>query len=345
MKRRAAVHPIGPVAGVSNDWRRWIAENLVLGSHPDTLAGILRENGVPSDVALAEIDAALASPYLHGVLRLHSRLAKRDWLLGIEARLQRMAPPELTTVVPRRARLSGETFLREHYLTNRPVIITGMLDDCPARGWTLDELARRFGSRIVEVQGSRTADPDYEMNSIAHKAVMPFGDYVAQVRAAGHTNDFYMTANNDGRNRAALAELWDEMPRLPEYLADERKGYFWLGPAGTVTPFHHDLTNNFMMQLMGRKRVRLIAPCHTPQLYNTRHCFTPVDGRAIDLQRFPALAGMPIAECELAPGEILFLPVGWWHFVEALDISLTVSATHFRWDNDFYSSYPSNHDF
>ncbi|MNY67216.1 Cupin superfamily protein [compost metagenome] len=70
-----------------------------------------------------------------------------------------------------------------------------------------------------------------------------------------------------------------------------------------------------------------------------------MDGRAIDLQRFPAMAGVPVLDCVLAPGEILFLPVGWWHFVEALDVSITVSATNFRWDNDFYSNYPQHHDF
>jgi hypothetical protein len=338
MKRRATVHSLG----ISDEWRRWIAENLMLGHAPATLAGILGQSGIPSQLAQAEITAAMNSPYLHGVQRLHNRLAKRDWLLGIQARLNRMAPQ----AVPRRERLSREAFLHEHYLCNRPVIITGMLDDWPVRGkWSLDWLEAQFGEREVEVQFGRCADADYEMNSIAHKRCMPFGEYLALVEASGITNDFYMTANNDGRNRQALEELWQDMPLLPEYLDGERKGFFWLGPAGTITPFHHDLTNNFMIQVMGRKRVRLIAPCETPKLQNQRHCFTPVDGRDIDLRRFPSMAGVPVIDCELAPGEILFLPVGWWHFVEALDISLTISATHFRWDNDFYSSYPNKHDF
>lgn len=338
MKRRATVHSLG----ISDEWRRWIAENLMLGHSPATLAGILGQSGIPPQLAQAEISAAINSPYLHGVQRLHNRLAKRDWLLGIQARLNRMVPQE----VPRREKLSTEAFLHEHYLCNRPVIITGMLDDWPARGkWSLDWLSTQFGEREVEVQFGRNADADYEMNSIAHKRHMPFGEYVERVRSSGSTNDFYMTANNDGRNRQALDELWQDFPLLPEYLNGERKGFFWLGPAGTITPFHHDLTNNFMIQVMGRKRVRLIAPCETPRLQNQRHCFTPVDGRDIDLQRFPSMAGVPVTDVELAPGEILFLPVGWWHFVEGLDISLTISATHFRWDNDFYSSYPNNHDF
>ncbi|MBY0241971.1 MAG: cupin-like domain-containing protein [Burkholderiaceae bacterium] len=337
MKLKNNVSPIG----ISDEWRRWIAENLMLGSHPDTLAGILVQSGVTLRDAQAELAAALNSPYLQGVQRLHNRLAKRDWVLGIQAQLNRLMPMD----IPRRHQLSGEDFLRQHYLTNQPVILTGLLDSVPREHWALERLRQRFGERMVEVQFGRHADPDYEMNSIAHKRTMRFGDYVDLVASSGHTNDFYMTANNDRHNRQALHELWQDVPRLTDYLTDDQTGFFWLGPAGTVTPFHHDLTNNFMIQLSGRKRVRLIAPCETPKLYNQRHCFTPVDGRAIDTERFPAMAGVPVPECVLAPGEVLFLPVGWWHFVEALDISITVSATHFKWDNDFYSTYPSNHDF
>lgn len=338
MKRHAVVQTIG----VSDAWRSWIAENLILGSRPDTLAGILIQSGIGARDAHAEIAAALRSPYLQGVSRLHNRLAKRDWVLRIQSQLNRLAP----AVVPRRERLSAAEFLEQHYLRNQPVIITGMLEDCAARSkWTLDYLGSQLGDRMVEVQFGRSADPDYEMNSLSHKRRMRFGEYVALVRESGHTNDFYMTANNDGQNRESLQELMADAPPLTDYLTPEGRGFFWFGPAGTITPFHHDLTNNFMIQIAGRKRVRLIAPCDTPQLYNQRHCFTPVDGRNIDLQRFPMMADVPVIDCVLEPGEILFLPVGWWHFVEALDITITISATHFKWDNDFYSHYPNNHDF
>ncbi|SEO19616.1 Cupin-like domain-containing protein [Duganella sp. CF517] len=338
MMHHAAVAPVA----VNDAWRTWIAENLMLGGRPEGLVGILIQSGISEQEALAEVDAALRSPYLKGASRLHNRLAKRDWVLGIQSRLNRLAPAQ----VPRRERLSGDAFLAEHYRRNQPVIITGMLEDCVARAkWTLDYLRDHLGEREVEVQFGRDADPDYELNSQAHKRRMPFGEYVELVRASGRTNDFYMTANNDESNREALRELMADLPPLADYLNDERRGFFWFGPAGTLTPFHHDLTNNFMIQIAGRKRVRLIAPCDIPRLYNQRHCFTPVDGRAIDIQRFPMMANVPVIDCVLAPGEILFLPVGWWHFVEALDITITISTTHFRWDNDFYSDYPANHDF
>lgn len=329
---------------VDDSWRRWIAENLILGCHPDTLAAQLCAAGIGGPQARAEIDQAMRSPYLHGAHRLRNRLAKRDWVIDIQARLNRIAPD----AVPRHHRLPGQAFFEQYYRRNLPVIITGMLDDCPARSkWSIDYFQAHFGARQVEVQFGRAADPQYEQNSISHKRMMGFGDFAGLVRDVGRTNDFYMTANNDSHNRQALHELWQDMPALPDYLhaTPEGKGFFWFGPAGTVTPFHHDLTNNFMAQIIGRKRVRLIAPCEINRVGNLRHCFSQVDGRDIDLRRFPAMAGVPVLDVELAPGDILFLPVGWWHFVEGLDIAVTVSATNFRWHNDFFTSYPRDHDF
>jgi hypothetical protein len=71
-----------------------------------------------------------------------------------------------------------------------------------------------------------------------------------------------------------LQELWDDIEGIPPYLVenDQNKGFFWFGPAGTITPLHHDLTNNFMVQICGRKHVKIIPAYELPYLYNHRHC-------------------------------------------------------------------------
>ena len=340
----AQLAPTAPPAIVTDDWRRWIAENLILGNNPHGLVQVLTSNGISQQSAMVEIDAALKSPYIQGVTRLRSRMVKRDWVLDIHRKLNRLRP----AVVERREKLTTEEFLNEYYSTNTPVIITGMMDDWPAmKKWNLDYFRERFPDREVEVQFGRNADQDYELNSEAHKRRMKFGEYVDLVKSSGVTNDFYMTANNDSMNRQALNELWADVVQVPQYLTNEpsNRGFFWFGPAGTITPFHHDLTNNFMAQVMGRKRLRLIPSCEIANVYNNRHCFTPVDGRKIDLQRFPDMAKAQVLECVLEPGEILFLPVGCWHFVEGLDITVTIAFTNFRWDNDFFSNYPEYREF
>lgn len=324
---------------VDDEWRRWIAENLLLGGHPADLLARMQAAGIARDEAVRELRRAQVSPYLNGAERLKNRLAKHDWVLDNQCRLNRLLPLE----IPRRHRLSRADFLHDHYTTSRPVIITGMMEDWPAVSkWNLDYFEQRLGEREVQVQQQRNSDARYEINKVAHQKLMPFGEFVRKVRKAGRDNDFYMTAYNEGPNRKALAELWDDIVQVPEFLTSEgsSQGFLWLGPAGTLTPFHHDLTNNFMAQAMGRKRVLVIPACEVAHVYNDEHCFSALGGPAINLERYPLMRDVRVQECTLNPGELLFLPVGCWHCVEALDVSATVTFTNFIWDNDFTAGYP-----
>ena len=328
-----------PVVHVDNEWRRWIAENLLLDGPPQSLYEQMLNAGIPHEEAVQELQQAMASPYLVGAQRLKNRLAKHDWVLDNQRRMNRLRDAE----VPRRHKLSREEFLDAYYTAGRPVIITGMMEDWPAMTkWNLDYFKDRCGEREVEIQFGRQSDAQYELRKTAHRKTMLFGEYVELVRHAGSSNDFYMTAYNEGINRTALAELWQDIVQIPEYLSSHAstQGFLWFGPSGTITPFHHDLTNNFMAQVMGRKRVLLMPACEVGHVYNHEHCFTHVDGRRIDLVRYPRMADVQVISCVLNPGEVLFLPVGCWHFVEGLDVSVTVSFTNFLWDNDFTGAYP-----
>ena len=133
--------------------------------------------------------------------------------------------------------------------------------------------------------------------------------------------------------------------QIPEYLdgRDPLGGFFWMGPAGTITPFHHDLTNNFMAQVIGRKRVKIAPSWDIPLMHNHFHVYSRVDGRITPPRPQPRPGEAQILECILNPGEILFLPIGCLHFVEGIDISVTVSFTNFVFDNDFTSFYTTYH--
>jgi hypothetical protein len=342
----------------SPDWRRWIAENLLLRvPHQALLDAMLRE-GFDRDTATREIHAAENHPYLiaaRGVNRgpdpaaatnVDAKIKKRDWILEIYRRTSRQA--STFGQVPRVRKPSRQEFLDNYYSQNRPVVIEGALDDWPAMTrWTNEELKRRFGDRLVEVQANRNADPNYEVNCIQHKKEMRFGDYVDLIERAGATNDFYMTANNSGKNRENLKELWEDIILFPDYLRDDdpnNRGFFWFGPQGTVTPMHHDLTNNFMAQVRGRKHIKLIAPCELADVYNYRHCYTHIDLEQIDYARFPQFRNVKVIDLTIGPGDLFFLPVGWWHHVRGLDVSITMTFTNFVFDNDFYSFYTTYQD-
>jgi hypothetical protein len=326
-------------------WRRWIAENLLLDAPPSALHGVLVGHGFDAADATREIEAAIASPYFHGATRLRNRLRKREWILSVYSELNRMRTA--SGLIERRERLSRDAFFEQYYSQNRPVIITGAFDFWPARSrWNWDYFRERCGDCEVEVQFGRESDANYEINQPMLKRMMRFADYVDLVEQSGPTNDFYMTANNTSHNRAALAALWSDVPPIDEYLdaASPDTGFFWMGPAGTRTPFHHDLTNNLMAQVIGRKRIKLVPLSDTPHMANHLHCYSQVDGGAIDYDSFPSMRQAQLLECTLAPGELLFLPIGWWHYVEGLDASVTMTFTNFLRSNDFSRHYDTYHE-
>jgi ribosomal protein L16 Arg81 hydroxylase len=52
---------------------------------------------------------------------------------------------------------------------------------------------------------------------------------------------------------------------------------------------------------------------------------SPVDAEDADLRRFPRYAKAQPIEFVIEPGEILFIPAGWWHHVRALDPSISMN--------------------
>ncbi len=325
---------------VSNDWKRWIAENVLLNQPLDQLASILVKNGFPADLAKLEVDAAAQHPFVHAAQSAVRKLQKRDWLLNMLCKLQTISPD---SVVRRVETLSEREFLEDYYSQNRPVVMTKETADWPAMQlWNKDYLIGKAGGQTVEIQANRNADRNFELNKDQHRKAVRFADFVLDVYGATSTNDVYMTANNSNANAGFLRRFLDDIGTLPKFLdvkKREEQSFFWMGPAGTITPVHHDLTNNFMIQIVGRKLVKLIPSCALPNLYNNQHCFSMVDLDNIDLERYPQFRDVPIIEVELQPGDLFFLPVGWWHYVRGLDISITITCTNFRYINDFSRGY------
>ena len=213
--------PAGTVVATrrfDDEWRRWIAENLMLEMSQDSILQTLVASGFSPTEGAAEIGLALQSPYFRAAERLRNRLRKRNWLLAAHRKLSRLHAGFRT--IERRHKLSRGEFLEGFYSANRPVIITGMMDDWPALGkWSLDDFADRFGDREVEVQVDRKAgghDAELERSNYARSnQKMCFRDYIEKVRNSGVTNDYYMTANNSAPNKGASQSCGTTSSRSP----------------------------------------------------------------------------------------------------------------------------------
>ena len=114
----------------------------------------------------------------------------------------------------------------------------------------------------------------------------------------------------------------------------------WFGPEGTVSPLHTDPYHNFLCQVVGKKYVRLYSPEATERL-KPRGVEDGIDmSNTSSVPLEVVEMGSMIAdnpedweefeearyyETILGPGESLYIPVGWWHYVRSLSVSFSVS--------------------
>jgi ribosomal protein L16 Arg81 hydroxylase len=102
---------------------------------------------------------------------------------------------------------------------------------------------------------------------------------------------------------------------------------FWIGPAGTVTPLHCDYDDNIFAQIWGSKRIFLAPPHHDAFLYpseaNAILFGSRFNPEAPDFDQFPLARQASMIECIVDPGELLYVPAGWYHQVRSLTFSLS----------------------
>jgi hypothetical protein len=340
------VPPETPVVPLNSAWKKWLAEALMLYTDEAAILKIFTDNGLEGPSAKQCIREAIEDPYIEVARQYSQKLLKRDWLLRILRKSQRLS--SYAHSVERRANLSSDELLEHYYSANRPVILTELLKNWTALAkWTPKYLKDNLGHHTVEVQAGRESDPVYEQNHIALKKKLSFGEYIDLITSLRESNDYYMTANNAESNQAIMETLLGDIQPFPEHLtadvADIHKGGARLlfGPAGTVTPLHHDMSNILFAQVRGRKRFLLYSPLQMRYMYHYRNYFSQVDPENVDRDRFPLFQKAKPIEFTIAPGEVLFLPVGWWHHVRALDLSISIAFSNFPFKNYYRPFFPS----
>ena len=218
--------------------------------------------------------------------------------------------------VPRAEMPPLEEFLTRHMLADggvgAPLVLTGLLASWPALQRWRDPayLAAAAGARTVPVEvGEHYLSPSWRQE------LMPLARFLdAHVASCG--------APPDASARGYLAQhaLFEQVPtlradiRTPDYCSlgggELHAVNAWLGPAGTVTPLHHDPHHNLLAQAVGIKYVRLYAPAAggPGALYPhaSGHCTNSsrVDVCAPDHEAFPRFAGAPYTDVELHAGEV-----------------------------------------
>ena len=198
-----------------------------------------------------------------------------------------------------------------------PFLITGLVERWPLCGFTPQILRERYSHLPV-----RARVGDYINTAFAPDRAMQdmsMLEYLELIDTGKHELPPYL-------GNLELREL-NQMCHWPAYLDKMGPPRFWLGPAGTVTPLHCDYDDNIFAQIWGTKRIFLAPPHHDQFLYpkeaNAILFGSPFDPEAPDFERFPLARQATLVECIVNPGDMLYVPAGWYHQVRALTFSLS----------------------
>jgi hypothetical protein len=218
--------------------------------------------------------------------------------------------------VPRVGVLDAAAF-RGRAAQGLPFLITGLVQRWPLCSLTPQALRERFGGVPV-----RARVGDYINTAFAPDRAMQdmsLLEYLDLVAADAQGLPPYL-------GNLELREL-NSMCHWPAYLGKMGPPRFWLGPAGTVTPLHCDYDDNIFAQIWGSKRIFLSPPHHDEFLYaseaNAILFGSPFNPEAPDFEKFPLARQASMIECIVNPGELLYVPAGWYHQVRALTFSLS----------------------
>lgn len=123
-----------------------------------------------------------------------------------------------------------------------------------------------------------------------------------------------------------LREL-NSMCHWPTWFEKMGPPRFWIGPARTMTPLHCDYDDNIFAQIWGSKRIFLAPPHHDEFLYpreaNPILFGSPFNPEAPDYDAYPLARQAALVEVMVQPGDMLYVPAGWYHQVHALTFSLS----------------------
>ena len=202
------------------------------------------------------------------------------------------------------------------------------------RTWSPSFFAQNYGSVSLAITANRNRRTDYEINFRQTIQTITMAAFVQRLCREGETNDFYLVARNYFFENPELTPLKNDLQPPPEIIdtADQRPGTvkLWFGPKGTVTPLHYDEHSILFMQIYGRKKFKLIPSFDTPKVYAQAKFYSAVDPENIDTARYPEFLRASLADVTVEAGDILFLPVGWWHWAKSLDVSISATFCSFH---------------
>jgi len=238
--------------------------------------------------------------------------------------------PPLSGEIERVEAPSKEEFFGRWVKENRPVILTGVGNRWPAFSkWSPEYLVEKAGDKKLTVHFDEDGNffRWYQTGKGRVDREMSVRELVEVLTSDPPDHRFYVTEHE-------LRLISEDLCADLEYggYLEKTDPLVFIG-RDTFMPMHyHGTTEALLCQVVGSKVVTLYSPDQFGMLYarpwwGQSPLFSrvdPRDGGAAD--RFPRFADAEPLTFRLEAGEILFIPVHWWHVTTCAGFQMNVTC-------------------
>eukprot|EP00731_Ephydatia_muelleri_P017553 Em0010g651a len=204
----------------------------------------------------------------------------------------------------------------------QPVLLTGRNLIAPAIKWTLPYLEQHMGSnkhtvyiskdnRKFKFYNEKKVIPDSGFREPMRKREWTFSKFADELRKRIAKNDNEAIYYQDALTDAVGEPIKHDFVHFNwQWLNERKKRYNW-----------GQLTSNLLL-------IAFEGVCHSPQVRDTGlkglACSfrfmvgVRVDFDEPDLERFPNFQDCEGYECTVRAGEVLYIPMYWWHYFESI---------------------------
>ena len=248
--------------------------------------------------------------------------------------------PAKVPVVDPGSRRVNRKFFKESVLSSKvPILVKGGISENLLEKWSPANLVNHLQTQegvLWVIRGSA----EQGGTNLVDISVQDYVDYLKDSeKRKDEKEPLYVTISKE------LMDMLPDMAREFEikqllpflYSCDS---YAFLGPDKTVTGLHADTYHSLFYQVWGHKYFFLLPPSSTPHIYlsekyewSTR--LSRVDLKEADYNRahYPLVRQCKPLMVEVNTGDILWIPVGWFHYVYSTAPTFSISfflANFFR---------------
>ena len=230
--------------------------------------------------------------------------------------------------------LSRVQFNNDFFLNDKPVILKNSIDINYLKPSPTDWLRQLIGHKMIKLIYSKKGYYNFADKKNFIQKTMLFSKALSKFRSE-EGKSYYLL-------QSSIPDNYPEINKkllLPYHLLQSdivNYKNLWVGGKGCVSPLHYDFSSNFLMQIEGRKKLTLFSPNNSQFLYPSKNKgeehLSLLDIKNVNLLQFPLFKNANAFNCILNPGDVLYIPPGWWHQVESLDFCISINIWFERFD-------------